>query len=118
MTYLEEYRRMIKAREVIVGEWIEKAIDNYCEDLNDPRYIYDTTEAQKRIRFQETLCLQSKQPYYMKPLKLMPFQKAFWECLYSFKMSDTGLRRFTEALLEIARKNGKSTMFAAERRSR
>lgn len=114
MTYLEEYRRMIKAREVIVGEWIEKAIDNYCEDLKDPRFIYDTTEANKRIRFQETLCKQSKQPYYNKPLKLMPWQKAFWECLYSFKMADTGLRRFTEALLEIARKNGKSTMFAAD----
>lgn len=114
MTYLEEYRRMIKAREVIVGEWIEKAIDNYCEDLKNPAYIYDTTEAQKRFKFQETLCLQSKQPYYMKPIKLMPWQKAFWECLYSFKMADTGLRRFTEGILEVARKNGKSTMFAAD----
>lgn len=105
---------MIKAREVIVGEWIEKAVDNYCEDLKNPAYIYDTTEAHKRFKFQETFCLQSKQPYYMKPIKLMPWQKAFWECLYSFKMKDTGLRRFTEGLLEIARKNGKSTMFAAD----
>ena len=114
MTFLEEYRRMIKAREVIVGEWIEKAVDTYCEDLKNPAYIYDTTEARKRFKFQETLCLQSKQPYYMKPIKLMPWQKAFWECLYSFKMADTGLRRFTEGLLEVARKNGKSTMFAAD----
>lgn len=105
---------MIKAREVIVGEWIEKAVDQYCEDLKNPAYIYDTTEANKRIKFQETLCMQSKQPYYNKPLKLMPWQKAFWECLYSFKMADTGLRRFTEGLLEEARKNGKSTMFAAD----
>lgn len=114
MTFLEEYRRMIKTREVIVGEWIEKAVDIYCEDLKNPAYIYDTTEAHKRFRFQETLCLQSKQPYYMKPIKLMPWQKAFWECLYSFKMADTGLRRFTEGMLEVARKNGKSTMFAAD----
>lgn len=114
MTYLEEYRRMIKAGEIVVGEWIEKAVDLYCEDMKDPAYIYDTTEAHKRFKFQETLCLQSKQPYYMKPIKLMPWQKAFWECLYSFKMADTGLRRFTEGLLEIARKNGKSTMFAAD----
>ena len=105
---------MIHAREVIVGEWIEKAVDLYVEDLKNPAYIYDTTEAHKRIKFQENFCLQSKQPYYMKPVKLMPWQKAFWECLYSFKMADTKLRRFTEALLEIARKNGKSTMFAAD----
>lgn len=114
MTFLEEYRRMIKAREVIVGEWIEKAVDTYCEDLKNPAFIYDTTEANKRFKFQEALCLQSKQPYYMKPIKLMPWQKAFWECLYSFKMADTGLRRFTEGILEVARKNGKSTMFAAD----
>ena len=114
MTFLQEYQRLIKAREIIVGEWIEKAVDLYCEDMNDPAYIYDTTEAHKRIKFQETLCLQSKQPYYMKPVQLMPWQKAFWECLYSFKMKETGLRRFTEALLEVARKNGKSTMFAAD----
>ena len=113
MTYLEEYHRMIHAREVIVGEWTEKAVDLYVEDLKNPAYIYDTTEAHKRIKFQENFCLQSKQPYYMKPMELMPWQKAFWECLYSFKMADTGLRRFTEALLEIARKNGKSTMSSA-----
>lgn len=114
MTYLEEYHRMIKRREVIVGEYLERAIDQYVEDMKDPQYIYDTTEAHRRIKFQETLCLQSKQPYYMKPLTLMPWQKAFWECLYSFKMADTKLRRFTECLLEVARKNGKSTMFAGD----
>lgn len=114
MTHLEEYHRLIKSREVIVGEWLERAVDNYVRDLQDPRFYYDTTEADKRICFQETLCTQSKQPYYGKPIVLMPWQKAWWECLYSFRMQDTKLRRFTEGLLEIARKNGKSTMFAAD----
>lgn len=112
--YLTEYWGMILNGEVIVGYWIKKEIRNLIDDLNDPRYIYDTTEAHKRIKFQETLCLQSKAPYYMKPLKLLPWQKAWWEAVYSFKMADTGLRRFTEGLLEVARKNGKSTMFAAD----
>lgn len=114
MTHLEEYHNLIVNREVIVGEYIEKAIENLVEDLKNPAYIYDTTEANKRIAFEERFCLQSKQPYYMKPIKLLPFQKAFWECLYSFKMADTGLRRFTEALWLMARKNGKSTSFAAD----
>lgn len=114
MTYLEEYSDLINRREVVVGYWIRKEIRNLIEDLEDPRYIYDTTEAHKRIRFQETMCLQSKQPYYMKPIVLMPWQKAFWEALYSFKMADTGRRRFVEALKEVARKNGKSTEMAAD----
>lgn len=112
--YLLEYWEMIKKGEVVVGYWIKKEIENLVNDLDDPTYIYDTTEAHKRMRFQESLCLQSKAPYYMKPIELMPWQKAFWEVVYSFKMKDTGLRRFTEGLLEIARKNGKSTMFAAD----
>lgn len=114
MTYLEEYGRMIQRREVVAGYWIKQEVRRLIDDLEDPRFIYDTAEAHKRIRFMETLCLQSKQPYYMQPMKLMPWQKAWWEAVYSFKMADTGLRRFTEGLLEIARKNGKSTMFAAD----
>lgn len=113
-TYLEQYYDLIKSGGVIVGYWIRKEVENLCEDLNNPAYIYDTTTAHKRIKFMQTMCLQSKQPYYMMPVNLMPWQLAYWESLYSFKMRETGLRRFTETLLEVARKNGKSTMFAAD----
>lgn len=112
--YLTQYWDLIVNKEIIVGYWIKKQIQNLINDLQDDRYIYDTTEAHKRIKFMETMCLQSKQPYYMKPLQLQPWQKAWWEVIYSFKMADTGYRRFTEGLLEVARKNGKSTMFSAD----
>ena len=114
MTRLEEYWGMIQRKEVVVGYWIRQEIRNLVEDLSNPRYTYDTTEAEKRFAFQQKLCLQSKAPYYLKPIKLMPWQMAWWEAVYSFRMADTGLRRFTEGLLEIARKNGKSTSFAAD----
>lgn len=113
-TYLEQYWDLITSGEVIVGQWLRMEMQNLITDLKDDRYIYDTTEAHKRIRFQESLCLQSKAPFYMKPVVLMPWQKAWWEAIYSFKMADTKQRRFIEGLLEIARKNGKSTMFAAD----
>ena len=113
-TFLEEYKYLIDGRHVVVGYWIRKEIQNLIEDLQDSQFVYDTTEANKRIKFMESCCLQSKQPYYMKPIALMPWQKAWWEVVYSFKMADTKYRRFTEGLLEIARKNGKSTMLAAD----
>ena len=112
--FLREYDELIRTGKVVAGYWIKKEIRNLVEDLEDPRYIYDTAQVEKRIRFQETLCLQSKQPYYMKPLILLPWQKAFWEALYSFRMADTGIRRFWKALLEIGRKNGKTTMVAGD----
>ena len=114
MTYLEEYWNLITSGEVVVGYWVRKQIENLISDLSNPDYVYNTAEADKRIAFEQKLCLQKEEPYYLKPLVLMPWQKAFWEALYSFKMADTGKRRFTEALLEIARKNGKSSMLAAD----
>lgn len=111
MNRLQEYNQLIKSGDVIAGYWIRQEVKNLVRDLD--LYEYDTTEADKRIKFIETLCLQSKQPYYMKPFVLMPWQKAFIEALYSFKMPD-GKRRFTEGLLEIARKNGKSSLMAAD----
>ena len=114
MTYLEDYWDMIRRGEVVAGYWIKKQVRQLVNELDNPRYTYDTTDAQKRIRFMETLCLQSKAPYSMQPLSLMPWQKAWWEAVYSFKMADTGLRRFSEGLLEVSRKNGKSTLLAAD----
>ena len=114
MTYLEEYYNLIQTGQVIAGYWIKRAVQNLIDDLNNPDYIYNTDEAHKRIKFAEKCCLQSKAPYYMQPIKLMAWQKAWWEAVYSFKMAGTGKRRFTEGLLEIARKNGKSTMLAAD----
>lgn len=114
MTYLEEYNYLIQGRHVVAGYWIKKEVENLIQDLQDGRYYYDTTDAHRRIKFMQNMCLQSKHPYFGKPLELMPYQLAFWEALYGFKMSDTQLRRFIEALLEIARKNGKSTMLAGD----
>lgn len=114
VNYLLEYKRLIDGGDVVVGHYLKKQIRKLVRELEDERFIYDTTEAHKRIRFMESMCLQSKQPYYMQPLKLLPWQKAWWEAIYSFKMADTGLRRFSEGLLEVARKNGKSTMFAGD----
>lgn len=114
MTHLENYYELIKTGQVVVGYWIAKEVENLVKEMHDSRYIYDTTEADKRLKFMQTMCLQSKKPFYMKPVALMPWQLAFIEALYSFKMADTGRRRFVEALLEIARKNGKSTLLAAD----
>lgn len=113
-TYLEQYQDLIKQGHVVVGYWIRKEVQNLIDDMNDPAYIYDTKEAHKRIKFMQTLATQSKQPYYNKPIELMPFQLAFIEALYSFKMSDTKLKRFVDSIIEIGRKNGKSTLFAAD----
>ena len=113
-SYIKEYNEAIKSGEVIVGWKIKAVVNHLIKSMEDERFIFDPTYAHKRMEFQEKYCLQGKAPYYGKPIKLMLWQKAFWEAFYGFYMKDTGLRRFTEGHIEIARKNGKTTMFAAD----
>ena len=107
-TYLEQYREAIRRGEIIAGQELISALDMYIADMRNPRYVYDTREAHKRINFMETFVKLTKSPFYGKPMLLMLWQKAFIECLYSFKIAETGRDRFKRAILLIARKNTKS----------
>lgn len=108
MTYLEEYRKKSLSGEIIVGNEMKTGLNNYYNDLSNPKYYYDTSDFELRKEFMETFIKLTKSPFYGKPLQLMLWQKAFIETLYSFKRKDTGLRRFKKAILLIARKNAKS----------
>lgn len=121
--YLIQYKEAIdrgslvidgKETPLIVGYKIKKVIDKLVGYFDNPDIIFNPRECYKRFDFEEHYCLQGKAPYYNKPLKLMLWQKAFWEAVYSFYDRATGLRLINEALLEVARKNGKSTMIAGD----
>ena len=88
-------------------------LDNLYEDLVTERFVYDTAASDLRIDFMQNCVRLTKSPYYNKPMVLMPWQKAFIEAVYSFKMPDTMLRRFQKILLLIARKNTKSETCSA-----
>ena len=116
--YLTEYRERIRSGEIIAGREMIKELEHLIRDLGDSRYRYDTTDAHMRIQFMENLCLQSKKPYYMQPMRLLLWEKAFIETSYSFKKWSDELgryiRRFQDIMLLIARKNGKTTLLAAD----
>lgn len=117
MTYLEAYRELIRNGEIIVGVEMLTELDNLIEDLQNPEYRYDTTKANIMIDFMQNCIRLTKSPFYNKPMILMPWQKAWIETLYSFKIYDSELGkwvdRFTETLLLIARKNTKSETSSA-----
>ena len=118
MSYLLQYREAIRKGEIIAGVELIDELDRLIADLDDPRYIYDTSDAYRRIDFIENCIRLTKSPFYGKPMKLVLWQKAFIEVVYSFKMADrtyidmTGKKkhvdRFQKIVLLIARKNAKS----------
>ena len=116
--FLEQYYEEIKSGNIIVGLELKTELQKLIKDLKNPNYKYDTEEAHLRIDFMEHLCLQSKRPFYNMPMQLLLWEKAFIEVIYSFKVYDPELkrwvRRFQNILLLIARKNGKTTLMAAD----
>ena len=112
MSFLLSYIDEIESGRIIAGEELKSVLKGLKDDLNNPRYIYDEKPGQIRIEFIERFCKHTKSPFNGQPFILELWEKALLECAYGFKMADTGLRRFNEVILLIARKNGKTTFVA------
>lgn len=117
---LLRYKAEIELGNILVGRELYKELQNLEDDLKEnDEFYYDREDAALRMDFMENCIRLTKSPYYGKPLKLMLWQKAFIETLYSFKMTgkytEDGkpIDRFKKALLLIARKNTKSETCSA-----
>jgi phage terminase large subunit-like protein len=111
--FLEEYYQKCKNGEILIGRELMTELERLIDDLDNPRYIYNTLDADMRIEFIEGCVKLTKSPFFGKPMKLLLFQKAFISALYGFKMADSGFDRFKKALFLISRKNGKTELVAA-----
>jgi len=118
MNWVTKYARQINAGKIITSERVRKVYTRLAEDIKyshahkRSKYCFDEARAQHPIGFIEAFCNQS-QGAFGAPIELDLFQKAFVSATFGFIERKTGLRRFREVLLLIARKNGKSTLLAA-----
>lgn len=116
-SFLEEYFNKIKSGDIIVGVELKKELEKLIEEKNSGKYLYDIKEGHKRINFIEKELRLHEAPFSGKPFKLILYQKAFIECLFSFfeYKYDLGkyCRRFHKVLFMVGRKNGKSPLMAA-----
>ena len=115
--YFAQYLREIREGRILVGRELYTGLTRLENDLKNERYRYDTADAEMRIRFIENECKLYEAPWAGKPFKLLLWQKAFIEVLYSYKIFDKDInrwiRRFKDVLLMVARKNGKTPLVAA-----
>jgi len=112
VNYLLEYVREINEGNIIVGNELKIVLDRLVQDLNNPRYIFDERPGNIRIDFIEKFCKHTKSPFNGEPFILELWEKALLQVSYGFKFAETGLRRFNEVVLLVARKNGKTTFIA------
>jgi len=112
MNYLIEYYQKVMSNEILAGEELKNTLRRLMDDMVNPRYDFDEKPGNLRINFIETFCKHTKSPFNGQPFILELWEKAVIQTAYGFKIAETGLRRFNEVILLIARKNGKTTFIA------
>lgn len=76
-------------------------------------YVWDKEKALRVQGFLEECCRLYVGRWAGQPIRLFGYQQEFIWQAYGWAHKDTGLRRFREAYLEIAKKNAKSPLIAA-----
>ena len=109
-----EYWKAIENGEV-VSRKVSKVYGELAARIRKPsgRWIFDNDKANHAVDFIERYCKHSKGKWGGKPFLLELWQKAIVAATFGFVDKDTGFRQYTEVLLIVARKNGKSTLAAA-----
>jgi len=110
----DEYIAAVISGEIVAGELVRLACQRHARDLEDGHtrgLRFDRAKAQRVIDFFGFL-RHSKGEWANQQFTLEPWQQALTWILFGWVHTGTGYRRFRTAIVELARKNGKSTWAA------
>ncbi|AJK27666.1 terminase large subunit [Paenibacillus phage Norbert] len=105
------YAEQVVQGHILASHKVMLAGKRHLDDLKrqgskDFPYVFDEEKGHRPIVFIERFCKPSKGKF--KQMIMQPWQHFILGNLYGWVHKETGLRRFTEGLIFIARKNGKS----------
>src|SRR5579883_180886 len=110
----EKYAGDVAAGRIVASKWVRLACERHLRDLRTGRdrgLVFDRAAAQHALDFFGFL-RHSKGEWSGSQFALEPWQQFIVWSLFGWKRAATGLRRFRVAHVEVARKNGKSTLCA------
>lgn len=110
---LDDYVKKVISGDILASKKVKMACQRHLNDLEragtkDFPYTFDEEKGHRPIRFIEKFCKPSKGEF--NKLILLPWQHFVIGSLYGWVHKETGLRRFNEGLIFVARKNGKSAI--------
>lgn len=109
------YARAVVAHLIITSKKVYQACQRHLNDLerqgyeNFP-YIFDEEKGYRPVTYIEQFCKPSQGDFDR--LELQPWQHFVIGSLYGWVHMNTGIRRFKEGLVYVARKNGKTTLIS------
>src|SRR5665213_214240 len=110
----EQYARDVASKHIVASKWVCLACERHLRDLAtaSKRGLYfDAPAAQYAIDF-FTFLHHSKGEWAGQSFELTPWQQFIVYSIFGWKHADDGRRRFRTAHVEVARKNGKTTLWA------
>lgn len=107
--YILEYYQGIQDGSIVVGRWIRMWYEYIVRGLEKSLFSFNQKKANKAIRFIENFCHHCEGREDL--IKLELWQKALVSVLFGI-LDENGNRQFREAVIIMARKQGK-TLFAA-----
>ena len=110
--WIYSYYQKIKDGSVTVGRYIELIMGYLVDGLEKKSFFYDQKKANAAVEWIETHAFHTEGSLAPNPIRLELWQKAFVASLFGI-MDANGKRQFREAVLIVARKNGKSLLAAA-----
>lgn len=111
MNNIYEYYQQIKDGRVTVGKWVRLWYEYVIKGLEKKEFFFDNRKAERAVRFIENFAHHHEGALAPQLVKLELWQKAAVAVLFGI-VDQNGARQFREAVIIVARKNGK-TLFAA-----
>lgn len=110
--YILAYWQGISDGSIAVGKYIRQWYARIITGIESREYIFDIRRASRAVAFIENFCRHHEGALAPGLLKLELWQKALISVLFGI-VDGSGLRYFREAVVVIARKNGKTLLAAA-----
>jgi len=110
---IRAYWREIETGGVTVCAKLRKTYEKLIYDLDNPgEWFYSPARANHFLEFVENYCRHSKGKWGGQPVRLELWEKALLAAIFGF-VDIEGNRKYREALLIVAKKNGKSLLASA-----
>jgi phage terminase large subunit-like protein len=106
-TYIND----IKTGKIKACKALQDNVKRFEKDQNNPQLYFNEAKVLHVFRFFSHL-QHTKDRYAGKNFVLLPWQKLFIANIFGWQWKETNVRRFTEILLFISKKNGKTALAA------
>lgn len=117
MDSVTAYAKKVLSGKIVAGESVKLACKRHLRDLKKSKkksypYYFDADAAEYCFEFAQRFCKHSKGKMAGKPFELEEWEKFCVGNIFGWKKKKDNTRKYRSFYIQVARKNGKSTLMA------